>query len=184
MHQLLFSIWFFLPAGIANASPVFSTKIGFLNWFNRPMDFNKKLKGVRLLGDNKTWVGIIFATFVGLVVIALQKYGFNHSGFIVSISGSVNYSLNKIWWLGPLLGFGALFGDAVESFIKRQLKFKPGQRFFPFDQIDYILGGLIFSLLVVRLTFAQYLLILVVWFGLHLITTYIGYLVGLRSKPI
>jgi CDP-2,3-bis-(O-geranylgeranyl)-sn-glycerol synthase len=82
------------------------------------------------------------------------------------------------------MGFGALLGDAIESFFKRQARVKPGNTWFPFDQIDYIIGGLLFSLPVITLGVKYYFLILVVWLLLHLISSYIGYLLGLKTKPI
>ncbi|MBR9703121.1 CDP-archaeol synthase, partial [Candidatus Woesearchaeota archaeon] len=45
------------------------------------------------------------------------------------------------WWFGFLAGFGALLGDLVESFIKRQLGFKSGELFFPWDKIDFVIGA-------------------------------------------
>lgn len=184
MHNILFALWFFLPAGLGNASPVFSRGIKALRFLDKPMDFGLKFRGQRIFGKNKTWVGIIFAVLVGLITIGLQKYGFNHYSWVRSISGSIDYSLVKIWLLGPLLAFGALFGDAVESFLKRQFKIKPGRSWFPFDQVDYIIGGLIFSLIVIRLSWTDYLLIVVVWVLIHLISSYIGYLLGLKPRPI
>lgn len=184
MHEFLFSLWFFLPAGIANVSPVFTSRIGFLRFLYKPLDFGKKINGKRVFGDNKTWSGLLFGIFVGFVVIALQKYGFSNSEWIRSISGSVNYSQSIIWYLGPLLGFGAIFGDAIESFFKRQLEIRPGKTWFPFDQLDYILGGLLFSLPIIRLGMKDYFVIVVVWLLIHLVFTYLGYLIGLREDPI
>jgi CDP-2,3-bis-(O-geranylgeranyl)-sn-glycerol synthase len=83
-----------------------------------------------------------------------------------------------------LLSFGALFGDMVKSFFKRQLGVASGKSWFPFDQIDYIVGGLAFSAIVVRLEATQYISVLVVWFALHLISSYIGYLLKLKKDPI
>jgi len=183
MHSLLFSIWFFLPAGLANASPVFANKISLINWITTPLDFGKKYRGIRIFGDNKTWRGLIFGTLIGLLVILLQIYGYHHSAWLRSISGGVVYNHSLIL-LGPLMGFGALLGDAIESFFKRQARVKPGNTWFPFDQIDYIIGGLLFSLPVITLGVKYYFLILVVWLLLHLISSYIGYLVGLKTKPI
>lgn len=184
MHSLLFALWFFLPAGLANASPVFASRISFLKSIYKPIDLNHKLRGKRILGDNKTYLGVVVAIFVGLVVIALQRYGYSHSEWIRSISGGVNYIRPVMWWLGPLLGFGAIFGDAVESFFKRQIGIQSGHRWFPFDQVDYVVGGLLFSLIIVRLSFFDYLLIILVWLVLHVIVSYLGYLSGLKAKPI
>src|ERR1035438_2296195 len=150
MHNILFSLWFFLPGGIANASPVFVSRISFLKWLYIPLDFGKKFRKRRIFGDNKTWLGILFAISTAFVVIAFQKYGYDHSQWLRTVSGAVDYSQPIIWWLGPLLGLGALLGDALESFFKRQIGIKPGHSWFPFDQIDYILGGLLLSLLVIK----------------------------------
>ena len=47
--------------------------------------------------------------------------------------------------VGPLFAIGALGGDALKSFFKRQVGIRPGGTWFPFDQIDYIIGGAIAS---------------------------------------
>ena len=114
----------------------------------------------------------------------IQIIGYKHSAWIRSISGNINYSETKIIILGPLLGFGALFGDSVESFIKRQMGIKPGRSWFPFDQLDYIFGGLLFSSLIVQLSLINYLIIVIVWVIIHLLGSYVGYLLGLKAKPI
>ena len=184
MHEILFSIWFFLPAGIANAVPVFAPKIKFLRVIKKPIDFGHELNKKRILGDNKTWLGLTLAVTSGLIVILIQIIGYKHSAWIRSISGNINYSETKIIILGPLLGFGALFGDSVESFIKRQMGIKPGRSWFPFDQLDYIFGGLLFSSLIVQLSLINYLIIVIVWVIIHLLGSYVGYLLGLKAKPI
>jgi CDP-2,3-bis-(O-geranylgeranyl)-sn-glycerol synthase len=184
MHNLLFAIWFFLPGGYANASPVFAAKIPILKKLDFPIDFKKSIKGHRILGDNKTWRGLILAIIVGLVIIAIQIYLYDHFSWIRSISMNVNYSNHNIWLLGPLIGFGVMFGDAIESFFKRQIGIKPGHSWFPFDQIDYIIGGLLFSLPIVILSLYNYFLIIIIWLLIHIISSYIGYLIGLKSKPI
>jgi hypothetical protein len=74
--------------------------------------------------------------------------------------------------------------DAVESFFKRQRGIPPGQRWFPCDQIDYIIGGCLLSLCIVRLPVSYYIWVLMVWFGVHIITVYVFYLAGIRDKPI
>lgn len=184
MNHIWFAIWFFLPAGLANASPVFATRIKLLNFLYKPLDFGAKFRGKRIFGENKTWLGLVFGIIVGFFVIWLQRYGYNHSEWIRTISLNVNYSESKIILLGPLMGFGALAGDAAESFFKRQVGVKPGSTWFPFDQLDYILGGLILSLPIVILKWYEYLLIIAIWILIHLISSYVGYLTRLKAKPI
>jgi hypothetical protein len=121
---------------------------------------------------------------VATIVIGIQKIAYMHSGWIREISGPVNYSLRSVWWLGPLMGAGALFGDAIESFFKRQVNISAGRSLFPFDQIDYIVGGCLFSYAIIRLSLTDYLLILLTWFVIHVLATYLGNLLGIRKRPI
>ena len=82
------------------------------------------------------------------------------------------------------MGFGALTGDAIKSFFKRRVNIPPGVSWFPFDQIDYIIGGIALSLFYIQLTFGDYVVLCIVWFLMHPLITFIGYLFKLRHKPI
>ena len=147
------------------------------------MDFGKSWRGKRIFGANKTWRGLIIGIAVATIIVGFEKFAYLHSDWVRSFV-PYDYGNANFWLLGPLLGAGALFGDAVESFIKRQLNRPPGTTWFPFDQIDYIIGGLLFSMLVVELSLAEYALIAVLWFGLHMLGSTFGFLVGIKDKPI
>lgn len=175
--DVLFAFLIFLPAGTANMSPVFANHIPLLNRWNTPVDFGKKYRGKRLLGDNKRWRGIAFGTFVGIMT-ALIEFAII-SRFIFSFRTALAVAVS-----GALMGFGALAGDAIESFFKRQAGVKPGHSWFPFDQIDYIIGGLLMSYPVIGWPASLALTIFLLYFGLHIIVSYLGYLVGLKDKPI
>jgi len=184
MNDILFALWFFLPVGLANASPIFANKIPLVNRWHTPLDFGKAWHGKRIFGEHKTWRGLTAAIIVSTLAIALQKFMYTRFGWVQSLANGVNYEAAIIWWLGPLLGFGALAGDAIESFFKRQVNVSPGESWFPFDQTDYILGGVFASLLVVRLSGIQYLAIVAVWLGIHIVASYFGYLFKLKDRPI
>ncbi len=177
------ALWFFLPAGIANAIPVFVCKLPLLRNLNTPLDFGKTWRGEPIFGANKTWRGLISGIIIATVVIGIQKYLFSRQLWALELAW-FDYRPSYIWLLGPLFGSGALIADAAESFFKRRLKIAPGKSWFPFDQIDYILGGILFSLLVVQLSISKYILVIGVWFFMHLIASYIGYLTGLKKHPI
>lgn len=191
LQYIFIAIWFFLPAGLANATPVFAAKIPGLKKWDTPMDFGKTIHGKRIFGDNKTWRGFCFGVLVSSLTVFISYllwytgiFSYHLIGWGINIFTLHDSLLNSYLWLGPLLGAGALFGDAVESFFKRQIGREAGQSWFPFDQIDYIIGGLLFSLLVVVFRWQFYLLVLVVWFAIHLISVAIGYKLGVRDKPI
>ena len=54
--DILFALWFFAPAGLANAAPVFANKIPRSDWLAVPLDFGKSLRGRRIFGDRKSVV--------------------------------------------------------------------------------------------------------------------------------
>ncbi len=184
MDLILFALWFFLPAGLANASPVIANKIPVLRKWNLPLDFGAKFRGKRVFGDSKTWRGLLVGIIVATITLSLQVWAFNNFGWAQDIAININYFILPVYVLGPLFAIGALGGDAIESFVKRQRGIKPGQSWFPFDQLDYIIGGLIASFIVIELTMQEYLAIIVVWFAVHLIAVYIGYVLGIRQAKI
>jgi CDP-2,3-bis-(O-geranylgeranyl)-sn-glycerol synthase len=166
-----------LPAGIANMAPVFSGRIPWLKNWKTPMDFGLSYRGKRILGNSKRWRGVVFGT--GLASL---------SAVIIFSSLYDSDLLSEHLWLiaitGALIGFGALMGDAIESFFKRRIGIKPGDSWFPFDQIDYIIGGILLSSPIVQWPPEIIVWIFVLYFGLHVIVSYIGFLLGLKDKPI
>lgn len=183
MMDILFALWFFLPAGIANVIPVIIAKVpGLENW-KAPVDFGWEFRGKPALGPHKTIRGLVFGTFAGFLIFAMQVQLFENYGWAREASGGLDYSGLSLW-LGVLLGFGALFGDMIKSFFKRQFNVVSGKSWFPFDQLDYIIGGLLFSSIIVVLEVKQYVLIIVIWFLLHLLTSYLGYLTKFKKDPI
>lgn len=183
MNEIIFSIWVFLPAALANMTPIPVSKVPFLKKYNYPADFYKTYKGVRIFGDHKTIRGYISGIIVAILTVFLQIYVFERSEFIQTIS-PVDYSEVNPLALGLLAGFGALFGDSVKSFFKRRRGIAPGKTWVPFDQIDYIIGGLLFMSLYLMIPWYDYLIILVIWFLIHLLSTSFGYLIGVKDSPL
>ena len=172
-NDYIAAILFFLPAGLSNMSPVLANKVPGLREWKTPIDFGRHFRGKRILGDNKTWRGLLTGTVVGgITAVIVSRLNANTVVTIVP------------FWTGILLGFGALAGDSIESFFKRQVGVKPGDSWFPFDQLDYIIGGLLAILPLVALPMWVITTILTVYFVLHLLVAYLAYRVGLKSKPI
>lgn len=183
MINILSLIWLFLPAGIANMAPILASKIPWLASLEFPMDFYCKIRGKRMLGDHKTIRGLIAGILFGIATVYLQKQLFLTSEFVQTVS-LLHYSSQNIILLGTLLGAGALVGDAVKSFFKRQLNIPSGKSWFPFDQIDYILGAAVFIFPIITLSATEYIQIILIFFVLHVLVTYIGYLLKLKNEPI
>ena len=180
---ILFVIWFFAPAGIANMVPILAAKAPLLKKYSYPLDFNKTFRGKRILGDHKTIRGILTGVVFGVGVVLLQQYLYGESETIRDIV-SIDYNDINPFILGTLLSLGALLGDATRSFFKRRVGIKPGGTWFPFDQLDYIVGGIVFTMPYVALTLEEYMILIITWFILHPASTITAYLIGMKEKPI
>lgn len=135
---LLQAAYFLLPAYFANMAPVLCKDV--LKPLAIPIDGDRTLRGKEILGDHKTWRGVIVATIAGMFVFWLQQLLYQ---FVpIQKMSLFNYSTMPML-SGALLGFGAILGDAVKSFAKRRIGVKPGVMWFPFDQIDYPIGAML-----------------------------------------
>lgn len=177
ISEVLAVLYFFVPAYIANMTPVFFRKIDFLDV---PLDFGSKLRGRRLFGKNKTWRGMLSGILFGGLTFWLQILA-HEAGF--TAWSLIDYSLYP-FWLGGLVGFGALLGDAFESMVKRQLDRPPGKAFVPWDQVDFVFGAM---LVTVPYWFAHWqamIIALLVIVLIDMVIQRIGFLLGLKSDPL
>jgi CDP-2,3-bis-(O-geranylgeranyl)-sn-glycerol synthase len=184
LDDILFALWFFLPAGVANMIPIPIAKLPGLRRFDAPIDFGATFRGRRVFGAHKTWRGLAAGIVAATLVLWLQQYLVGEVEWIRSMTDQVDYQDLPTLIVGPLFALGALGGDAIESFFKRQRGIAPGRGWFPFDQTDYIIGGAIATMPFVSLSLAQYAWLLVLWLIVHLVSTVIGYLIGLKERPI
>lgn len=159
-------LYFLVPAYVANISALLARF--FPAW---PMDFRIRLGGRRLLGSHKTWAG--FAIGVGAASLTgyLQQVftpGMADGGILV----------------GFLLGCGALVGDAVKSFFKRRAGLSPGKAWPPWDQFDFTVGALLFVSPVVFPGWLTSLMLVLVSGMLHVLSTVLGFWLGIKRQPL
>jgi CDP-2,3-bis-(O-geranylgeranyl)-sn-glycerol synthase len=83
--------------------------------------------------------------------------------------------------LGLTLGGGALIGDACGSFIKRRLKLESGRPAPILDQLDFVVGALVFASFIVVIPVEMIVIILVISVFLHLGANIIAYLLGIKK---
>lgn len=183
IKELLFVFWFFGPAGLSNVAAFFSGKIPFLQPYAYPVDFGRKIKGKRILGSHKTIRGFVAGVLVAIAAVYLEIFLYTTMPWIRTFVPLDYTTINPIF-LGTLSGLGALTGDAVKSFFKRQVNVSPGESWVPFDQIDYIVGGIVFISLYIRLTPLDYLWLFLVWFLIHPLTTFLGFVLRLNKSPL
>lgn len=184
LQDILFALWFLLPAAVANMAPILTAAIPAFKHWNAPLDGGRTFRGVAIFGSHKTWRGLISGIVLATLTLYLQQVLVAHTNWTSFITGSLRYETLPTLILGPLFALGALGGDAVESFFKRQRGIKSGGTWVPFDQIDYIIGAIIASLPIFIATPSQYFWMLLIWFVMHLVFSYAGWLMKLKKQPI
>lgn len=183
LKNVLFVLWFFLPAGLANMAPIFAAHVSALKELDFPLDGKKTFRGKRVFGSHKTVRGLVCGILVGMATVYLQVFLFAHVSQIRTFV-PLDYTSLCPWFLGLLASVGALGGDAVKSFLKRQMDIAPGKSWFPFDQIDYVLGGILLTALYIQLSIWQYLLLFIIWSLTHPLATSVGYVMKLKDNPM
>ncbi|HEV2339268.1 MAG TPA: CDP-archaeol synthase [Patescibacteria group bacterium] len=181
--EVISVLWFFLPIGIANVTPIVVKKIPVIDALAFPLDFHYTVRGKRLLGDHKTIRGVVTGIIAAIGTVMLQKYFYIHLSAIYDFS-TINYQLINPLVLGFLSAFGALGGDIIKSFFKRQFCIPSGTSWFPFDQLDYVIGGILCTGLYVHLRWLEYLFLVIIGFMISMASSYIGYLLKLKEAPI
>lgn len=173
MELLLAAFLFFLPAGVANMTPILAARAPLLRHWNTPLDLGRSYRGIRLFGDHKTWRGLVSGTVIGTLTGLLLFAGGFHPDVPAPLIA-----------MAAAMSLGALVGDALESFFKRRRGVSTGKVWFPFDQLDYIIGGLVFILPFGIPSWRLMLAVIVLYFGLHLLMSYVGFILKLKSRPL
>ena len=171
-------MYLLLPALIANLAPPLFKKVPFLAY---PVDFGLKWKGKPILGPHKTFRGFFFGILVAILVCYVQKVLFSGCDWCRSLS-ILDYSGMNFLLFGFLMGFGALFGDIVESFLKRRRGIKSGRPWIPWDQLDFVIGSLLFLSIVFIPSWQTILFLIIVVPILHIITNHIGFYLGINKS--
>lgn len=176
LFYLMVGIFFlFLPAAIANMVPVLVRPLQFLNI---RIDGGMTLRGRALLGTHKTVRGFVFGTLGGMAsagALALCEPW---------IGELMVYQYSEAPLLaGFLVSFGALFGDAVKSFFKRQLDIASGSPWWGFDQVDWIIGASVFLAFLKTFEVTVYVIAIVVGGLLHPLVNLGAYMLRVRSEP-
>lgn len=184
IHDILFLLWLALPSILANIAPILAAKISWLEKYDAPLDFGKMYRHHRVFGAHKTWRGLIAGIIVATFVFWLQQLAVEHYAWAASLTSQIDYAHLPTFIMGALFAIGTLGGDAIESFFKRQHGIPPGGGWFPWDQLDSVLGTAVAVLPYIVLTPRQYVIIIALMPAIHLISTRIGYWLGLKERPI
>ncbi len=164
---LLQALYFFLPAYFANMAPVIFQKLPFLT---SPLS-------EKHFGKNKTWRGILTAIFFGTFIFYLQQIAYTNSFTSLALIDYNGFSL----WLGICMSTGAILGDLIKSYYKRKVDIAPGKPWWGWDQLDFVIGGLLGSMLVYVPTISVVLILVILSPLLHILVNLIAYALKIRE---
>lgn len=150
------TVWLFLPAYFANATPV-------VIHGGKPIDNGKNwVDGKRILGDHKTLYGTISGIIIGTSIAFLQG--------------------NPIQ--GALFSIGAILGDLIFAFFKRRLGYSPGSSWPIADQVGFILLAILLgSLVEPRPTIEQDVVVTITTIPLHYLTNFFAWILKMKKNP-
>lgn len=181
VQVILETVWLLLPAGVGNIAPVLATRIKSLHFLLWPLDAGIHMYGQPLLGNNKTALGLLAGVVLGSITSVIQYFFQNLPG-IQAITLVPFKSVFFAFEFGAFLGFGALLGDTLKSFLKRRLGIAPGKSFPVLDQIDFVIGALFMTLLYTTISIVHVVTALIVFGILSLLTSYIGMKLKIKSS--
>ena len=131
---------------------------------------------------------VIFTTIIGIIVGALQGLA---GPYLITNLGEYIYTpiitnLPQGIITGFLLGFGALLGDALGSFIKRRIGIGRGKPAPILDQLDFVVVALLLASIVInyntQFTAAAFIAIsILLTLVIHLLANTGAYLLGLKD---
>ncbi len=148
------------PAYCANGAPV-------LAGGGLPLDFGRNfIDGRRVFGKNKTFRGFFFGLTIGILVGVVEMFLFDFPVLFVVLS--------------PL---GALLGDLTGAFLKRRLNIPPGGLLPIVDQVDFVVGAIVFTLPLQIISWEVGVAMLLITPPIHLLTNYGAYKLKLKSNP-
>jgi CDP-2,3-bis-(O-geranylgeranyl)-sn-glycerol synthase len=160
---IIAALKFIFPAYCANAAPV-------LAGGGCSMDFGKNFfDGKRIFGKNKTFRGFFFGWAIGIIVGLAEGAVFGFGAY------SILFSI-----LTPL---GALLGDLTGAFLKRRLDIAPGGLLPIVDQIDFVIGALVFSLPLMVIYLELAMAVILITPPIHLFTNFLAYKLKLKKNP-
>ena len=192
-HIILMMYVTFVPVIVSGIATMVWCKSGVLQKMQKPIDNGKCfIDGKRILGDNKTWKGIIGYILFNALFSVLWGYVCkvtnigSHDFFYVKHENSFLFNV----LIGILLGLAYSLFELPNSFLKRRIGITPGKTlngflkaFFVFlDQADSIFGCAFVVWIFYDLGICYYLLYVLVGAATHIVLNMLLYFAGLRKN--
>ena len=164
---LIQSFWFIAPAYAANGFPP-------LMRGQNPIDGKRKWRGERILGDGKTWEGLIGGIVFGVFIGSLQIYGQAYLPIELPV---------MTFPLIFLLAIGTMAGDLGGSFAKRRMHMRRGDRALFLDQLGFLLMAFIFVWAVYQPSLEIMTVLVLLTPIIHWLSNVLGYWIKVKRNP-
>jgi len=171
------ALWVMLPAYVPNNAAV-------LSGGGRPIDGGRTLGGRRLLGDGKTWRGTFVGWAAGVILALVLRQVRAPASDLLGVA-LPDFPLAVV----VALPLGAMAGDIGASFLKRRTGRERGAPFPGVDQLDFVVGAILFATVaaptwvVETFSFPVVLVVVVATPLLHATTNVGAYWLGLKDEP-
>jgi CDP-2,3-bis-(O-geranylgeranyl)-sn-glycerol synthase len=194
------SMWIIFPAYLANAVAVPVSKGHQFH----PIDGGRTFRGQRVFGDGKTIEAFLLASGIGIAgglaqcllsplfsIPSLAWQDFFES-IIVPRTDIELYVAANVQAFSRALLFppGAMLGDLLGSFIKRRLNIPRGAKAPVLDQLDFVLGTILLSLVAIpvggsffQLGIVYIIAILVLTPFIHRVVNKLAYKIKIKAVP-
>lgn len=164
------AFFIYVPIVLTTTMHMFIVKFNSLSSLNIPVSEN-------LFGRNKTWRGIVF-------VIAMNSL------LTLLLNAVVEYfSVLDSFILGICLGFGYVFFELPNSYLKRRLGIPPGGKakqnkwlFIIIDRLDSAFGVVLAYKLFVGLSWSEFIAYLTIGMLIHFVFSSILYLLKVKKS--
>jgi len=183
LSSIAVGIWVFLPALVPNSAAV-------LFGGGVPIDRGRTWRGKRILGDGKTWSGLVGGVLSGILVGFVQLLvttpadGMDYLGY-----GPMPQAAGII----VVMALGSLLGDMGGAFLKRRMGLERGAKATGLDQYDFVVGALLLTALFFPPWFLSIYVegngllalvaLIVIVPVVHRLVNIIGYRRGLKKEP-
>ena len=155
-------LWLMLLLLIANGSPIVAREL-LRGRLGQPLDGGRKLAdGQRILGDSKTWRGLVAA---------------------VLASTLLTLAIGWPWQVGVVIGLAAMLGDSASSFIKRRLGLPSSSPMPGLDHIPESLLPLLACKSLLQLSWTQVILLSLGFMVADLLLSRLFHRIGIRRHP-
>jgi CDP-2,3-bis-(O-geranylgeranyl)-sn-glycerol synthase len=182
LGTIVIALWLMLPAYLPNPCAA-------LFGGGKPIDGGRTLSdGKRILGDGKTFRGFAAGSVCGILAGMLMFLAgdLTIAGIALPAFGT---SVSSAFVVVASMALGSLLGDMAMSFVKRRIGMERGAPLPGVDQLDFVAGAWLLTLLtsgswfLENFTFYVILAVVVITPLLHITVNVVGYLAGIKKEP-